>query len=97
MALVESFDKSIFIVGHSRSSDDYFTYNAGENDIVILHLTSKGKLIQTFSLGGTDDDIANDIIQTTNGAILIAGETRSKNNQFSNNKGDTDIVISKWR
>ena len=97
MALVESFDKSIFIVGHSRSSDGYFTYNAGENDIVILHLTSKGKLIQTFSLGGTDDDIANDIIQTSKGAILIAGETRSKNNQFSNNKGDTDIVISKWR
>ena len=97
MALVESFDKSIFIVGHSRSFDFDFTYNSGENDIVILHLTSKGKLIQTFSLGGTDDDIANDIIQTTNGAILIAGETRSKNNQFSNNKGDTDIVISKWR
>ena len=39
-------------------------------------------------------DIANDIIQTSKGAILIAGETRSKNNQFSNNKGDTDIVIS---
>ena len=97
MALVESFDKSVFIVGHSRSFDIDFTYNAGENDIVILHLTSKGKLIQTFSLGGTDDDIANDVIQNSKGAILIAGETRSKNNQFSNNKGDTDIVISKWR
>ena len=97
MALVESFDKSIFIAGHSRSFDFDFTYNSGENDIVILHLTSKGKLIQTFSFGGTDDDIANDIIQTSKGAILIAGETRSKNNQFSNNKGDTDIVISKWR
>ena len=39
---VETLDKSIFIIGHSRSSDIHFTYNAGENDIVLLHITAGG-------------------------------------------------------
>ena len=97
MALVESFDKSIFIIGHSRSSDIHFTYNAGENDIVLLHITAGGELIETFSLGGDNDDVGNDIIQTSKGEIVIAGETRSQSNHFSSSKGDADIVVAMWR
>ena len=97
MALVESFDKSIFIIGHSRSSDIHFTYNAGENDIVLLHITAGGELIETFSLGGDNDDLGNDIIQTSKGEIVIAGETRSQSNHFLSSKGDVDIVVAMWR
>ena len=97
MALVESFDKSIFITGHSRSSDIDFTYNAGENDIALLHISPVGELIETFLLGGNNDDIGNDIIQTSKGKIVIVGETRSQDNDFSNGKGSADIVVSMWR
>ena len=97
MALVESFDKSIFLIGHSRSSDIDFTYNSGKNDIVLVHISPGGELIETFLLGGSNDDIGHDIIQTSKGEIVIVGETMSQNNDFSNTKGGIDIVVSKWR
>ena len=45
--------------------------------------------------GGTGEDRANDLIQTSDGGYLVVGTTSSRNNDVSENKGGKDIWLVK--
>src|SRR4051794_1392598 len=47
------------------------------------------------SLGGTDNDIANSIQQTTDGGYIVAGETQSTNGDVTGNHGSYDYWVVK--
>lgn len=46
-------------------------------DIIIMKLDSSGTLQWTKTVGGTNDDVAYSIIQTTDGGYALAGNTRT--------------------
>ena len=49
----------------------------GDYDNYVLALDKKGKLLWSSTYGGTNKDIANGITRTTDGAIVVVGESDS--------------------
>jgi uncharacterized delta-60 repeat protein len=65
-----------------RTSDDCYvaagetgSFGAGNSDILVLKLASNGTLQWAGAFGGTSDDYAYSMTQTTDGGFAIAGET----------------------
>ncbi|WP_350293462.1 hypothetical protein [uncultured Croceitalea sp.] len=83
------------ISGNSRSSDKDASVNQGENDFWMLTVDQNGKILREFSLGGTDLDFAYDAIQTSDGSIMLVGETASSNFPKIDHKGGMDLVVLK--
>ncbi len=65
-----------------------FAFGAGGLDACIAKLSSDGTLQWYRSIGGTNDDVAYSIIQSSDGSYLIAGGT----NSFGEGVGDMYIV-----
>jgi len=55
-----------------------YSYGAGNNDFWLIKLDSQGNELWDKTFGGSDDDLARSIIQTTDGGYAIAGYTKSK-------------------
>lgn len=57
-------------------------------------LNAKAQFIKT--IGGSRDDDGWEVLSTSDGGVLVAGETKSSDGDFSGaGKGDSDIFISK--
>jgi uncharacterized delta-60 repeat protein len=71
-SMIQTTDGGFALVGGTYSG-----YGAGYNDAYIIKLTSTGALSWTRTIGGTKDDHAHSIIQTTDGGYIITGYTNS--------------------
>jgi hypothetical protein len=96
-SLVEGYDGYLFLTGYSRSSDGDFTLNEGENDIFLMQIHPNGSVIKSITLGGNGEDFANDLLKIQSGSVLVVGQSNSFDNPLIDNKGNTDIVIAKWK
>ncbi|MFX0555952.1 hypothetical protein ACOCEA_04100 [Maribacter sp. CXY002] len=94
-SVIASKDGGYFVVGNSKSTDIDVEVNKGENDIWILKTDANGKLIWQESIGGVDLDYGFDILENTDGSILVVGETLSADFQTLTNMGKTDLVLIK--
>ncbi len=96
---INSFQKSsdggYIIAGYSNSNDGDVTGNHGGYDFWVLKLTSVGALEWQKSLGGSLDDIANSIFQTSEGGYIVSGITESNDGDVTENKGNNDVWIVK--
>jgi hypothetical protein len=88
-------DGGYIIAGYSGSNDGNVTGNHGGNDYWIVKLNSTGNIIWEKSLGGTDDDRAYSVQQTTDGGYIVAGGSKSNNGNPSGNHGIYDYWIVK--
>jgi len=88
-------DGGYIIAGYSNSSDGDLNQNYGLFDVWILKLDTSGNIIWQKSLGGSGDDIARCIQQTTDGGYIIAGYSNSDDGDLINNKGNSDYWIIK--
>jgi hypothetical protein len=64
------------IAGYSNSSD--IGLSLGSNDFWVVNLDSAGQKIWEKLLGGTDDDRAFSVQQTTDGGFIVAGSVESR-------------------
>jgi len=85
------------IVGNTRSKDKDLSDNKGQNDIWVFKTDKNGKMIWNRNYGGSGIDIANDVIELNNYALIVIGESNSKEQDVSDNKGYSDAVILKIR
>lgn len=92
--VIASTSGGFYIVGSSRSSDKNLTENKGNKDIWVLKISDIGDLIWEKSIGGTELDEANSIIEL-NTNIIIVGESWSSDQDISINKGFSDGVLIK--
>jgi hypothetical protein len=76
-SLQQTVDGGYIVAGTTNSNDGDVTVNHGSYDYWILKLNSAGIIQWQKSLGGTDDDIATSIQQTTDGGYIVAGDSRS--------------------
>ena len=81
--IIKTNDGSYVLSGYTKSK------GAGESDIWILKLDSKGNLLWNKTYGGSNFDEATSLIQTIDGGYAIAGYTAAKG------EGGADVWIIK--
>ena len=83
------------ITGASRSSDDQVTENNGQNDLWIATTDTSGNLTDQLVIGGNNQDFGYGITTTTQGDIIVVGDTASTNGPLTTSNGETDAVLIK--
>ena len=89
-------DGGYIIAGSSQSNDGDVSGNHGGGDYWVVKIDSLGSLIWQKSLGGSGNEVANSIQQTTDGGYIVAGESGSNDGDVSGNHGvSSDFWILK--
>jgi uncharacterized delta-60 repeat protein len=88
-------DGGYIVAGYSESNDYHVTENKGGSDYWIVKLTSEGTLDWQKSLGGSSDDYAYSIQQTTDDGYIVAGFSESNDYDVTKNNGVRDYWIVK--
>lgn len=82
-------DGGYIVAGYSNSIDGDVTGNHGGYDFWVIKLDNTGAITWQKSYGGTGDDLANSIIQTSDGGYIVAGYTTSLDGDISGYHGGT--------
>lgn len=69
-SIQQTTDGGFIVVGSSESNDGDVSGNHGFRDVWIVKLDLNGNLVWQKYLGGSGDDVANSIYQTTDGDML---------------------------
>ena len=80
------------MVGDTRSLDKDVATNSGAADVWAIKISTNGNLIWEKTFGGSSFDAARAITKTQDNGFLIAGSSRSLDNNFEN-KGQNDALI----
>jgi hypothetical protein len=81
-SIIQSSDGGYVVAGWTSS------FGAGGRDFYVVKLDSAGNVIWTKTIGGSYDDVAYSIIQSSDGGYVVAGWTES----FGAGSGDMYVV-----
>jgi uncharacterized delta-60 repeat protein len=70
-SVIQSSDGGYVIAGYTQS------FGAGGYDMYVVKLDSNGNVVWTKTIGGSNSDVANSIVQSSDGGYVVAGETLS--------------------
>ncbi|WP_299366893.1 hypothetical protein [Winogradskyella sp.] len=93
--IVQTNDNGFIIAGGSDSNDTDISSNIGTYDFWVIRISSTGDLVWEKSFGGGQIDEARAIVSSEDGNFIIAGDTRSNDNDISNNLGAADLWLIK--
>src|SRR6478752_3352040 len=90
-------DGGFIVAGHTRSNNGQVHGNhaTGESDFWVLKLTRTGSIQWQKCLGGSFDETAFSIQQTTDNGYIVAGQASSIDGQVTNNHGLIDVWVVK--
>jgi hypothetical protein len=95
-AVKQTMDGGYIVAGHSSSSNYDVSQNNGGKDIWVVKLDESGTIIWEHSYGGSENDVANDIIQTNDGGYIVIGTSESDDfNGITGHNGFEDMVVLK--
>ena len=94
-SIQQTSDGGYVVVGYSASKDGDVTGNHGNVDMWVVKLAPDGSLLWQKSLGGTGDDGAIGIQQTSDGGYVVAGYSASNDGDVTGNHGGWDIWVVK--
>lgn len=94
-SVIQTEDNGFIIVGSSDSIDTDISNNIGAYDFWVVRISATGNLVWEKSYGGDQIDEARAIVKSNDGNYIIAGDTRSSNNDISNNIGAADLWLIK--
>jgi hypothetical protein len=88
-------DGGYIIAGYTLSNDGDVTGNHGGSDMWVVKLNSSGTIEWQKALGGTGQDFANAIRQTSDGGYIVAGVSSSFDEDIAgdNNGGDDAWIV----
>lgn len=91
-------DGGYIVCGESRSTDGdvigvHDTLQVGYSDAWVVKLDTAGNLQWQHCYGGSYGELANDIIQTTDGSYVFVGNTGSNDYDVSGYHGGSDIWL----
>lgn len=92
-------DGDIFVFFSTESNDYFISNNNGERDLFLSKLNSTGDTVWTKIIGGSDWDMALDVLATDDGGCFIAGYTYSKDYDMEshNDSGSgSDAFVAKY-
>ncbi|MBN8680354.1 MAG: T9SS type A sorting domain-containing protein [Chitinophagales bacterium] len=93
--IIQTKDDGYAVCGQVQSSDGDAIGNDGLADGWVVKLSPSGELQWQKSLGGTQDENFNAIIETSEGALIMAGHARSTNGDVTGVHGETDYWVVK--
>jgi hypothetical protein len=96
-SIQQTSDGGYIIAGSSFSNNGDVTGNHGNQDYWIVKLDSLGTIQWQKSLGGSEEDEAKSIQQTSDGGYIIAGSSFSNNGDVTGNHGGFDYWIVKLK
>ncbi len=79
-----------FVIGYTASSDGTATHNRGLYDFWIISAQTTGNVLWQEVYGGSDVDVVRDALMTPSHNIVMAGYTRSNDQDVSGNHGGMD-------
>jgi hypothetical protein len=86
------------VAGHTFSNDGDVSGNHGREDFWVVKLNpSDGSIIWQKTLGGSSDDQAYSIIESSDGSYVVAGVMLSNDGDVSGNHGGWDFWVVKLR
>ena len=88
-------DGGYIVTGYSSSTEGDISANYGNNDFWVIKLSNTGYLEWQKTLGGSNNDMANSIQQTSDGGYVVSGYTFSNDDDVATNHGDNDGWIVK--
>ena len=94
-AVVQSKDGGFLITGNSKSDDHDSASNIGENDIWVVKTNRIGDLVWEKSFGGSGLDFGFDLLENTDGSIMVVGESFSNDFNTLSAKGKSDLILLK--
>ncbi len=97
-SIQQTTDGGYIVAGCSRSNDGDVSGHHGRTDYPdfwIVKLNSAGEIEWQKTLGGSRDDWAYSIQQTTDGGFIVAGWSSSNDGDISGNHGRTDFWVVK--
>jgi hypothetical protein len=86
-SIIETTNGGYIVAGYSSSSDGDVSTNYGNEDVWVIKLDANGNMLWQKSIGGTGNERAYSIQQTTNGGYIVAGYTNSNDGVVSGNHG----------
>ena len=92
--IINTADGGYIVSGYTYSTDGDVTGNNGGLDIWVVKLSNTGVLEWQKALGGSDWEFSSDIIEDTDGYVII-GETDSNDGNVSGNHGLNDAWVVK--
>lgn len=95
-AVQQTADGGYIIVGESRSNNFDLTGNLGLNDFWVVKTDNAGVIQWQKNLGGSLDDMAHAVQQTSDGGYIIAGQSKSPvGGNITSNNGNFDFWVVK--
>ena len=92
----QTLDGGFIMVVNSNSTDGDITGNhSGSSDIWVVKLSAIGSIQWQKTYGGSASEYAENIIQTTDGGYIVAGNSNSKDGDVTGNHGDLDSWLVK--
>jgi hypothetical protein len=82
-SVIQTTGGGYLIAGYTQSS------GAGNKDAYLVKIDATGNITWTQTYGGSNEDVANSVVETTDGGYLLAGYSRS----FGN--ADVDVYVVK--
>jgi Secretion system C-terminal sorting domain len=94
-SILQTSDGGYIVAGKSTSIDGDVTGNHGLSDYWIVKLSSSGSIQWQKSFGGSADDYASSIKQTSDGGYIVAGSSNSVDGDVTGNHGGKDFWVLK--
>jgi hypothetical protein len=93
--VIETSDNAYVIAGYTNGYNGDVTANYGNADYWVVKISNDGEIIWENSFGGSDTDIAHDIIESSTGNLFCIGETYSDDGLIPDSEGFIDTWIVK--
>jgi len=94
-ALTRTIDGGYLVAGATRSTDGDVHGNHGSDDCWVVKLNSNGDSVWTKTLGGSSQESAQSIVETSDSGFVVAGWTTSTDGDVHGNHGTVDYWIVK--
>ncbi len=94
-SIQQTADGGYVVTGLSNSNDGDVTGNHGTYDYWVVKLDTGGAIQWQKCLGGTNNDYAYSIQQTTDGGYAVAGRSESNDGDVTGNHGNDDYWVVK--
>lgn len=96
VSVVKSNDNGYVVLGTTSSVDgDIVDKTSTDSDYWVLKLSETGNMIWSKTYGGSNDDVATHISNTSDGGYILSGYSRSSDGDVSGNAGFHDYWILK--
>jgi hypothetical protein len=94
LGIIHHSNDGIYVAGYTKSFAGDVSGNHGGSDFWLIK-TNPSNLVWQKCFGGSNDEVANTIIETPDGGLLLAGYTTSADGDISIHYGQEDIWVVK--